>query len=229
MRLHQQPPKCQLCTSKCDLYLTARELRLEAELSPSSVHFSKHQTIVVRGEAISHAIIVTDGQAKMYIEGLNNRSVMLGLIVPGNYLGLMALFGSGYYDYHVKALTHLRCCFVDINLLKKLYLADPSFQARLNESFGNSVRHLMEKLVSFSQKHLRARMAESLLYLAGVHESNRFRLTLTRSDLGELAGITGENAVRVLSEFRHEGLIHLEGKEIGLLLPDVLRKISQVG
>lgn len=229
MRIVRQSESCSNCKSRCDIYFTAMELGLLDDLHRAQVRFRKHETIAAQHDVAEHAIIILEGQAKMYIEGFGGRNLMIGLIVPGNTLGLMAVFGTRHYPYHVKALTDVHCCLVEIAFLKRMYETDQSFRQRLNEAFAHSVNNIMRKLVSLNQKQLRARMAESLLYLAEVYESNRFRLTLTRNDLGELAGITGENAVRVLSEFRKEGIIGLEGRAMELIMPDMLRKISQAG
>lgn len=229
MRIFHQRENCQACKGRCDIYFTAKELGCSDDYNPQHVNFRKHEAIVSQNEDIRNAIILLEGHAKIYIEGLNGRNIMLGLIVPGNYLGLMSVFGTSQFPYHVRALTDVRCCMVDIVFLNHLYQSDKSFQLRLNEQFGQSVRSIMAKLVSLNQKQLRARMAESLLYLSGVFDAYKFRLTLTRNDLGELAGITGENAVRVLGDFRNEGIIRLQGKELELILPDMLRKISAAG
>lgn len=229
MRIVHHKESCHACKGRCDIYFTARELGRLSDYTPQYVRFRRHEAIVAQNETISHAIILLEGQAKIFIEGISGRNIMVGLLVPGNYLGLMALFGAKRFPYHARALTEALACIVDIAFLDEMYQANGSFQRRLNEQFGHSLLNIMGKLVSLSQKQLRARMAESLLYLAGIYDTNKFKLSLTRNDLGELAGITGENAVRVLSEFRSEGIISLQGRELKLLLPEMLRKISAAG
>jgi len=229
MRITDQNHYCKHCRAKCDIYFTAREMQIEHELKPFLARFKKHETICLQNNPINYAIILLEGHAKMFIEGIYGRNIMIGLVVPGNYIGLMAVYGLADYPYNVRAITECLCCQVDINFVKKMYALNPSFQNALNISFGSSVQTIMKKLISLNQKQLRARMAESLLYLAQIYEKREFILTITRKDMGELAGITAENAVRVLSDFRQEGLIRLEAKKLALLRTDLLEKISEAG
>lgn len=229
MHITQQKHQCNTCRLKCDIYFTAKEMKLEKELKPEHVRYQKHETISKQNHTLTHAIILLEGHAKMFIEGVYGKNIMIGLAVPGNYIGLMAVFGSDTYPYNVRAITDSFSCQINIEFVKKLYAENPTFQHSLNIAFGQSVQAIMKKLVSLNQKQLRARMAESLLYLAEVYEGTSFKLTITRKDIGELAGITGENAVRVLSDFKQEGLIFIDGKNLQLLRPELLEKISEAG
>lgn len=229
MRLIDSDKSCTQCDWKCDIYFTAREMGMHHELKPVQIIYKKHEIICQQNETITHAINLKTGNAKMFVNGLFGKQIILGILMPANYTGLTAIFGSPYYQYNITALTHCQTCQMDIDMVKKMYHANPDFQQMLNQSFSNTLASIMKKLVSLNQKQIRAKVAESLIYLSQLHESDQFVLTLSRKELGELSAITGENAVRVLSEFKKEGLIQLEGKEISLLQKDVLHKISDAG
>lgn len=89
------------------------------------------------------------------------------------------------------------------------------------------------RLVSLTQKHLRARLAEALLFLRdtyGTDRSGRYLdIRLTREDLASLANMTTPNAIRTLISFDHEGLIVLHGRSICLLDEEALYHISDCG
>jgi CRP/FNR family transcriptional regulator, polysaccharide utilization system transcription regulator len=229
MRLIDSDKSCTQCNWKCDVYFNAREMGMEYELKPVQVVYKKHETICRQNENITHAINLKTGNAKMFINGLFGKQIIIEILMPANYIGLTAIFGSPNYPYNVTALTHCHTCQVDIDFLKKMYHTNLDFQQMLNQSFSNTLASIMKKLVSLNQKQIRAKVAESLIYLSLLHESDQFVLTLSRKELGELSAITGENAVRALSEFKKEGLIQLEGKELSLLQKKVLHKISDAG
>jgi CRP/FNR family transcriptional regulator, polysaccharide utilization system transcription regulator len=229
MRLIETDKNCTHCQWKCDIYFTAREMGLQHELKPVQMVYKKHETICQQDAPITHAINIKTGNAKMFVNGLFGKQIILGILMPANYTGLTAIFGSPDYQYSVTALTHCQTCQVDINMVKSMYHANPDFQQMLNQSFSKTLTSIMKKLVSLNQKQIRAKVAESLIYLAQLHESDQFVLTLSRKELGELSAITSENAVRVLSEFRKEGLISVAGKELSLLQKEVLVKISDAG
>jgi len=114
-------------------------------------------------------------------------------------------------------------------MVKMMYFNNHNFLLKLNNAFGNSVSVIMKKLISLNQKQLRGKVADSLLYLSTLYESKKFALTITRKELGELSAISEENAVRVLTEFKNEGVIDMNGKEIVLINTGLLETISNVG
>ena len=100
---------------------------------------------------------------------------------------------------------------------------------KLNKAFGKSVALIMNKLICLNQKNTRGRIAESLLYLSGFYGSNRFNLSVTRRELGEMSAISEENTVRLLTEMKKEGIISIEGRQISLNDKNLLKKISDLG
>ena len=54
------------------------------------------------------------------------------------------------------------------------------------------------------------------------------RLTLTREEIANLIGTATESAIRLISEFKSDGLIEVEGRNIKVLNPDRLKKLGHV-
>ena len=74
------------------------------------------------------------------------------------------------------------------------------------------------------------RIADVLLYLKDkVYESNPFQTTLSRQDLADMSGMSKESAIRILREFKDEGIIQVNGNEFEILNLEHLIKISQTG
>ncbi len=118
---------------------------------------------------------------------------------------------------------------VDLEFLKKLYLENHEVLLKLNKAFGKSVALIMNKIICLNQKNIRGRIAESLLGLTDFYGSNNFKLSITRKELGEMSAISEENTVRLLTEFKNEGIIKIEGKEIAILDKFLLKKFSDIG
>ena len=90
-----------------------------------------------------------------------------------------------------------------------------------------------ERTVNLTQKHIRGRLAESLLFLKdtyGVEEDQcTLSIYLSREDLANLSNMTTSNAIRTLSNFATEKLITIDGRKIKIIEEDKLRKISKIG
>lgn len=120
-------------------------------------------------------------------------------------------------------------CFIELDLVKKLYIENHDLLLNLNKAFGKSVSNIMKKIISLNQKQIRGRIAENLIYLSDINKNQRFHLGVTRKEIGEMSAISEENTVRLLSEFSKEKIISIKGKEIEILDMPLLKKISEVG
>ena len=90
-----------------------------------------------------------------------------------------------------------------------------------------------ERTVNLTQKHIRGRLAESLLYLRdsyGLEEDEcTLSIYLSREDLANLSNMTTSNAIRTLSSFASERLVAIDGKKIKLINEEELERISKMG
>ncbi len=221
---------CAECPLKCDLSVAVGHSdRILSGGRAIHANFRRHEMICRQGSPVTHAIYLVSGTAKLYIEGINDRNIILYLMKPPAYIGLLSFFESVHYSYSVTALEDSRVCMVDLDFVKELYLEDHDLLLRLNQAFGKSVSMIMKKIITLNQKNIRGRVAESLLYLAEFYGSNRFTLPITRKDLGSLSGISEENTVRLLTELRSENIISLNGKELEILDVRLLTKLSDLG
>ena len=99
-----------------------------------------------------------------------------------------------------------------------------------------------ERTVNLTQKHIRGRLAESLLFLKesyGLEEDgSTLSIYLSREDLANLSNMTTSNAIRTLShsnairtlsQFAAERLITIDGRKIKIIEEEKLKKISKIG
>ena len=90
-----------------------------------------------------------------------------------------------------------------------------------------------QRIVSITQKHIRGRLAETLLDLLDVYgygnDGETLDLHITREDMANLSNMTTSNAIRTLSTFASEGLVEVHGRYIKLLDVAALQQISDNG
>lgn len=221
---------CSQCAYRCDIYEAfMRSGKPLPDTEIIRVEFRKHERICRQGDSVSHAIYLTGGTAKLYIEGINGHNIILYLMRPPSYIGLLSFFESIHYTYSVTAIEDARVCMIGLESLKRLYLEDHEVLLRLNGAFGKSVALIMNKIICLNQKNIRGRIAESLLSLAAFYGSNSYHLPVTRRELGEMSAISEENTVRLLTELKNEHIIRLDGRAVDILDTAMLKKISELG
>jgi CRP-like cAMP-binding protein len=89
------------------------------------------------------------------------------------------------------------------------------------------------RTVNLTQKHIRGRLAESLLTLKDTYGLDEDGVTIAmymaREDLANMSNMTTSNAIRTLSQFASEGIVSLDGRKIKLLDEHELTRISRLG
>lgn len=220
---------CKNCSLKCEIYKAAKENGVLNKLETLHAIYNKHEIISKQGADVTHTMFLISGYAKLFIEGINQRNILLYILKPYNYIGLLSFFEGSKYSYSVAALEKCHICMVDTDFVKQLYTHNNSFLMKLNGAFVKSVSEILRKIISVNQKQIRGRIAESLLYLSKLHDNNKFTLGITRKELGEMAAISEENAVRILTEFRKEDIINIHGKELEILDMKLMKRISELG
>ena len=192
------------------------------------INFKKGETICKQGTDSTHALYLAKGLVKLYIEGKKN--LILKLIKAGKYIDLQTLFGDKTYKYSVAAIEDSMVCMINQDLLRKLAKGNSKYLFELTKSISDSGNYVYKKISDISRKQLRGRLADTILYLSKeIYNSEDFELNLTRKELAELSSMSMENAVRILSELKKDSIISVNGKNVKILEPEILKKLSDIG
>ena len=101
------------------------------------------------------------------------------------------------------------------------------------ELMSNDLAISESRTVNLTQKHIRGRLAETLLTLKHTYGLDEDGVTIAmymaREDLANMSNMTTSNAIRTLSQFASEGIISLDGRKIKLLDEGELMRISRLG
>ena len=84
-------------------------------------------------------------------------------------------------------------------------------------------------IVNMAQKPVKKRMAEALLYIYedfGTDDEGYLTIVLSREDYASIVGTATESAIRILSQFKKEGLISTSGKRIKIENPSGLKWVE---
>ena len=82
-----------------------------------------------------------------------------------------------------------------------------------------------------AQKTVRERLAEILVLLEqklGTDPEGFIKISLTREEIANLIGTATESAIRLISEFKQDDLISVEGRNIKILNRERLIKLGHV-
>lgn len=198
----------------------------------SVLHYKKNQQIYAEGEIPTHLMCLLKGKVKIYKEGVGGRSQIIRMIKPIQYFAYRAYFAGEEYLTDAAAFEASIVCLIPMKIVSEImkhnYDVCKFFIRQLSLDLGISD----ERTVNLTQKHIRGRLAESLVFLIdsyGLEEDNTVNIYLAREDLANLSNMTTSNAIRTLSNFVTEKVIVLDGRKIKIIDEDRLRKISKLG
>lgn len=198
------------------------------------VNYRKHEKIYECGSSPEHLLCVLDGKIKIYCNGVGGKSQIMRVLAPGELFGYRALLAQEPYVTAAAAFEASRIAMVPMSVITSLMeenIALSNFFVRL---LATDLGISDQRTVSLTQKHMRGRMAEAILYLRdrfGYDEEDgkTLAIQLTREELSELSNMTTANAIRSLSMFTDEGLIQVRGRRITIENAEMLTHISRLG
>lgn len=193
----------------------------------------KGEDLFKEGEKTRGLICLTSGKVKIFKEGVGGREQILKMVKQQGLIGYQALFSESTWSFSAVALETSVICILEktslLNILKKNGILALKFLKLITEELGAS----NDRTVSLSQKHVRGRLAESLLGLSETYGSETdgktIGVSLSREDIAHLSNMTTSNAIRTLSNLASEGIIKIKGRKISIIDRISLEHISELG
>lgn len=215
------PKQCSSCPSNEKGIFCSMDSEELMALSEHKVEntYKKGQTLFVEGNPPYGIYCVSHGNIKVTKMGENGKESIIRIATDGDVLGHRSLFTEHHYSATATALEDTHVCFIDKKYILKLVKDNPSVSVNLIGKLARDLGASENKVASFSQKNVREKLAELILLLKESHgqvENDRTKLCikLTREEMASLIGTATETLIRVLSEFKEEGLIEQDGKTL---------------
>lgn len=214
-----------------EIFKSLSKEELDAFLNNSNfIKYKKGETICKQGGFANHVILVLQGFAKTYIEGPNDKNLVIEILKPFELYGLNSAFYGNTYNLSLASITETYVCFVEKSIVEKTIESNFQFSKEILKFMSRRSVLYYNKISSFGNKQLHGRFADALLYLSKeIVGSEVLDLALTRKEIGEIAGISTESTIRLLSELNHDGILKLEGKKIIIAQMKLLEKLSEIG
>ncbi|HLN54674.1 MAG TPA: Crp/Fnr family transcriptional regulator [Bacteroidales bacterium] len=183
------------------------------------------------GERISGLISLISGKVKVFKNGPGGREQILRLVKKNGLIGYESLFSDNKLTMSARAIEESALCIFEINAITKIIKKNPELSYRLLKVMAEELNTSGHRMVSLTQKHVRGRIAESLLMLGQIYgyeaDGKTIGVSLSRQDIANLSNMTTSNAIRTLSSMASEGNIKINGRKISILEASSLEQMSR--
>ena len=180
------------------------------------LHAGEH--VFREGDAFEAIAAVRAGTVKTYVIDRDGHEQVLGFHLPGEVIGLDAIDGDRY-PCNAVALDTVMLCRFSFPRISVLAARLPGLQQHLFRLMSRDIGRASLLAGDYSADQ---RMAAFLIGLsrrlaARGFSPDRFQLTMARTDIANYLRLAPETVSRVLKRVQHDGLIHVDRRELELL------------
>lgn len=211
--------KCESCIVKefNSLKALTREELMRVSACKTGKSFRKGQVIFEEGETLNGVYCVRDGVCKLTKLSENGKDQVVKLVVKGGLLGKRSLITEQKTNLSAVALNDMEMCFIPKSEIMQDLKKNPDFTMNVLKRMAEDLLASDDNIVNMAQKSVRRRMAETLMYIHdefGTDEDGYLTIVMSREDYASIVGTATESAIRILSQFKKEGIISTTGKRI---------------
>lgn len=190
-----------------------------------------------RGDYIYHAgepfrsiYAVRSGAIKGF--SVNNDGVeqVTGFYLPGEIFGMDGIGHARHINAAV-ALETSAVCEIPFSRMEELSMQIPSLQRHFFSLMSREITNDQQLITLLSKNSAEERVATLLTSISARNarrklSGTRFRLPMSRADIGNYLGLTVETVSRVFSRFQKQGWLVVDKKEIEITDPDNLKSLA---
>lgn len=227
-------PQCDTCPAReMSIFRDLNGQKIEKISQGKGCHiYKKGQVIFYEGNLPSGLFCLNQGKVKIYKIGESGKEQIVRLAKEGDVIGYRALISGEPYRGSAEALEDAVICHIPKETFFDFMQTDGPLAMRFMQLICQELGEAESRMLKMAQKSVRERLAEVLLILKekfGFEEDEAtLNISLTREDLANLVGTATETVIRLLSEFKEEGLVQLNGRKIKLISVRGLLKVGNV-
>jgi CRP-like cAMP-binding protein len=209
------------------------EQREELLSHVSVVKYKKNDVIYSEGDLPTNLLCLVSGKVKIYKDGVGGRPQIMRVLGDTEYFAYRAYMAGEPFITAASAFEPCTVLKVPLEIIVDLIQRNATLAWFFIQKLAHDLGKSDERTVNLTQKHIRGRLAESLLFLKeryGLeHDGSTLSIYLSREDLANLSNMTTSNAIRTLSAFASEKLVAIDGRKIKFINIAELEKISKIG
>ncbi|MCG8580097.1 MAG: Crp/Fnr family transcriptional regulator [Bacteroidales bacterium] len=177
---------------------------------------------------MKHAYFVKSGLLKIYRVGSKGEQQIVRLVKEGDLFGFHSLLGDEPEVTACECLTDCEVCRIPGDAFKKSISANKELADLLIKKTCDELKNSYNSLVELSQRTVRGRLANLLLKLQDLFKTSSdeaIPLVISRLDMARWIGTSKESVSRLITEFKNDGVIRFDRRELIITNKEKLERI----
>lgn len=190
--------------------------------------YFKNKELIFKEEGFPFGLyFVQKGKIRTYKTNADAKEYVTGLYKAGDFLGYLPLLQERVYEESAMAMEETEVVIIPKEDFFALLHNDRDVSYRFIQLLSENLSAKEEELLHLAYDSVRKRVADALLHLRETFKEKEepFRMAVTRDHLASLVGTSKECVIRVLSDFKEEGLVETRMSEITIRNPEGLKAV----
>ena len=222
--------RCSLESGSIFKYLTPDEVE-NLNFEKDFRQYKRGDILYQEGNRISGFFCINSGIIKVFKTGFDGKEQIIRFAKKGDIIAYRSVLSNELACTSAKVIEDCQVCFIPSEILTSFIKTNPLYALELLKLACHELGEANSFITDIAQKTVRERLAEVLLFLVsdfGLDNDNFLNISLTREELANIIGTATESVIRLLSEFKSDKLVELNGRKIRILDTKGLEKISNV-
>lgn len=232
---HNQAMSCGDCRMKAlclPLALEVEDIDKLDKIIQRGRPYQKDDHIYRSGDTFHSVYAVRSGAIKAFTVNDQGIEQVTGFYLPGEVFGMDGIAHTNHISSAL-ALETSSVCEIPFHRLEELSTTLPSLQRHFFKLMSQEIANDQHLVTLLSKNSAEERVATLLISISARNakrhlSDTRFRLPMSRADIGNYLGLTVETVSRVLSRFQKQQLLKVDKKEIELLDLDGLQELANI-
>jgi len=195
--------------------------------------YKKGQLLLHEGSRPMGVYCIKSGKVKVFKLGQQGKEQITAILKEGDLVGYRAMLGESLFHVSVEALEDVVACHIPKSDFLAAFENDKSLHTKIISELSNEVMNLTLIITDLAQKPVRERTAAALVMLRDVYkngssENDPVDINLTRESLANIVGTATETLIRILHDFKEEGLIESKGRKLTVKNIKTLERVGGI-
>ncbi len=183
--------------------------------SKTCSYYKKNQPLFIEGNLPRGVFCMYQGKVKIFTRGDSGKEQIIHIAKEGEVIGFRAMFSGDPYKLSATTLEESNICFITKENFLDMIDTNVTLRKGIMKELSKELGERAVFITNMSQKSVRERLAYSLLILGDIYKPDL--INLSREDLANFVGTATETLIRLLKDFKDEGLIEIHARKLEVL------------
>jgi CRP-like cAMP-binding protein len=188
-------------------------------------HFGSGDFIFREGDTPSYLYYVNRGKVKLVKSNRDGKEAVLELCSTGDFFGYWSILEERGQAETAEVIDDSEIWMIPAPEFKKHVQENNEVSRKFLQMLSKNLLIKQAKILELAYESVRKRIANALVSLCDIYgQSGELTMKIPRELIASMAGTSVETAIRMLSEFKKDGYISINGSEIKMLEYDKLKR-----